>query len=124
MKFLIAGAENYSRDKQSRMTEENFSMMKTIIIAVCSAVAYLAVVIGLTVYCSIRLVKAKNLRKMANDTQPVQTGGMTNHGKYKCDIILDIFNEHSWCSQTREYAIFINSREIPEVISIRLAAIT
>ena len=62
------------------MTEENFSMMKTIIIAVCSAVAYLAVVIGLTVYCSIRLVKAKNLRKMANDTQPVQTGGMTNHG--------------------------------------------
>ena len=42
---------------------DNFNMMKTIIIAVCSAVAYLAIVIGLTVYCSIRLVKAKNLRK-------------------------------------------------------------
>ena len=38
-------------------------MMKTVVIAVCSAVAYLAVVIGLTIYCSIRLVKAKNLRK-------------------------------------------------------------
>ena len=46
---------------QSR--SDDFSMMKTIIIAVCSAVAYLAVVIGLTIYCSIRLVKAKNLRK-------------------------------------------------------------
>ena len=45
---------------------ESFNMMKTIVIAVCSAIAYLAIVIGLTVYCSIRLVRAKNQRKQAN----------------------------------------------------------
>ena len=39
-------------------------MLKTIVIAVCCAVAYLAIVIGLTVYCSIRLMRAKNLRKI------------------------------------------------------------
>ncbi len=42
---------------------DNFNMMKTIIIAVCSAVAYLAIVIGLTVYCSLRMMKTKKLRK-------------------------------------------------------------
>jgi len=46
--------------------DENFNMMRTIVIAVCSAIAYLAIVIGLTVYCSIRLVRAKNLRKQQN----------------------------------------------------------
>ena len=56
---------------RKRREEDNFSMVKTIIIAVCSAVAYLAVVIGLTVYCSIRLVKAKNMRKQYIDTAPV-----------------------------------------------------
>ena len=49
--------------EERNKAEENFSMMKTVVIAVCSALAYLAVVIGLTIYCSIRLVKAKNLRK-------------------------------------------------------------
>ena len=44
---------------------DSFDMMKTIVIAVCSAIAYLAVVVGLTVYCSIRLIRAKNLRKHA-----------------------------------------------------------
>ena len=72
------------------MSEENFSMMKTIIIAVCSAVAYLAVVIGLTVYCSIRLVKAKNMRKMANDTQPVQTSVMANHGEPTSFVLIQV----------------------------------
>jgi len=38
-------------------------MVRTIAIAVCSAVAYLAVIVGLTVYCSIRLVRAAALRK-------------------------------------------------------------
>jgi len=38
-------------------------MVKTIAIAVCSAVAYLAVIVGLTVYCSIRLIRAAALRK-------------------------------------------------------------
>ena len=42
-------------------------MVKTILIAACSAVAYLAVVVGLTVYCSIRLIRAKNLRKHQNN---------------------------------------------------------
>jgi len=46
---------------------ENFNMMRTIVIAVCCAVAYLAVVIGLTVYCSIRLIRAKNLRKQEEE---------------------------------------------------------
>lgn len=41
---------------------DSFNMMKTVIIAVCSAIAYLAIVIGLTVYCSIRLLRAKNVR--------------------------------------------------------------
>ena len=56
---------------RKRREDDNFSMVKTIIIAVCSAVAYLAVVIGLTVYCSIRLVKAKNMRKQYVDMAPV-----------------------------------------------------
>lgn len=46
-----------------------FSMMKTIIIAVCSAVAYLAVVIGLTVYCSLRLVRRRNATKVPDEKQ-------------------------------------------------------
>jgi len=50
---------------------DSFDMMKTIVIAVCSAVAYLAVVIGLTVYCSIRLIRAKNMRKHGQ-ADPVQ----------------------------------------------------
>ncbi|ELT99484.1 hypothetical protein CAPTEDRAFT_108481, partial [Capitella teleta] len=61
-----------------------FDMMKTIIIAVCSAVAYLAIVIGLTVYCSIRLLRAKNLRKrkenmeLANE-EVALNGGCDKH---------------------------------------------
>ena len=35
------------------------SITKTVAIAVCSAVAYLALVIGLSVYCSVRLMKKK-----------------------------------------------------------------
>ena len=59
---------------------DKFNMMKTIIIAVCSAVAYLAIVIGLTVYCSIRLVRAKNLRKqMLSENGPVDNHH--GHGK-------------------------------------------
>lgn len=36
--------------------EDNFNMVKTVIIAVCSAGAYLALVIGLTAFCSYRLL--------------------------------------------------------------------
>ena len=43
--------------------------MRTIIIAVCAAVAYLAVVIGLTVYCSLRLIKKKESKNRRNTQQ-------------------------------------------------------
>lgn len=43
--------------------EEGFDMMKTIIIAVCSAGAYLALVIGLTAFCSYRLLVQRRNRK-------------------------------------------------------------
>jgi len=43
--------------------KDNGDMIRTIAIAVCSAVAYLAIIIGLTVYCSIRLIRAAALRK-------------------------------------------------------------
>ena len=43
--------------------KDNGDTVKTIAIAVCSAVAYLAIIVGLTVYCSIRLVRAAALRK-------------------------------------------------------------
>jgi len=49
-------------------------MLKTIVIAVCCAVAYLAIVIGLTVYCSIRLMRAKNLRKANRPTELLTVG--------------------------------------------------
>lgn len=38
-------------------------MAKTVIIAVCSAGAYLALVIGLTAYCSYRLLVQRKTRK-------------------------------------------------------------
>jgi len=55
-------AGSYVRSHGGKSSADN-DMLKTIIIAVCCAVAYLAIVIGLTVYCSIRLMRAKNLRK-------------------------------------------------------------
>jgi len=38
-------------------------MLKTIAIAVCSATVYLAIIIGLTAYCSIHQVRARNVLK-------------------------------------------------------------
>jgi len=46
-----------------REDEEGFDMMRTVIIAVCSAGAYLALVIGLTAYCSYRLLMQRRNRK-------------------------------------------------------------
>lgn len=43
--------------------DEGFDMAKTVIIAVCSAGAYLALVIGLTAYCSYRLLMQRKTRK-------------------------------------------------------------
>ena len=48
---------------ESSTLKDDGDMVKTIAIAVCSAVAYLAIIVGLTVYCSIRLVRAAALRK-------------------------------------------------------------
>jgi PTK7 protein tyrosine kinase 7 len=57
-----SGGSSFGGDEVSAAMD-NSDMMKTIVIAVCSAVAYLAIVVGVTVYCSIRLIRAKNLRK-------------------------------------------------------------
>ena len=46
--------------------KERFDLIRTIVIAVCAAVAYLAVVIGLTVYCSLRLIKRKEAKIKRN----------------------------------------------------------
>jgi len=62
-------ADSYAR-LHGKSTADN-DMLKTIVIAVCCAVAYLAIVIGLTVYCSIRLMRAKNLRKI-NRSAPIE----------------------------------------------------
>ena len=43
--------------------DEGFDMAKTVIIAVCSAGAYLALVIGLTAFCSYRLLVQRRTRK-------------------------------------------------------------
>ena len=69
--FLFPGAEQYLRDqrKQNSAEEESFGMMKTVIIAVCSAGAYLALVIGLTLYCSRRLMKGKKARKAREESE-------------------------------------------------------
>ncbi|XP_025105035.1 inactive tyrosine-protein kinase 7-like isoform X2 [Pomacea canaliculata] len=48
--------EFYIRVANPMEEDENFNMVKTIIIAVCSAGAYLALVIGLTAFCSYRLL--------------------------------------------------------------------
>ena len=71
---------------------DNFNMMKTIVIAVCSAVAYLAIVIGLTVYCSIRLMRAKNQRKQRHSEITANGTGRVppfeRHPIYRQEIIL------------------------------------
>lgn len=46
-----------------KSTDDGSDMMKTIIIAVCSAGAYLALVIALTAYCSYRLLMQRKNRK-------------------------------------------------------------
>ena len=51
--FVIAGASEFG--KEGVEEEEGIDMVKTIIIAVCSAGAYFALVIALTAYFSYRL---------------------------------------------------------------------
>lgn len=56
----VASAAEYEK---SIKQEDSFNMMKTVIIAVCSAGAYLALVIGLTAFCSYRLLMQRRNRK-------------------------------------------------------------
>ena len=59
-KHFFTGAAEYEK---SIKQEDSFNMMKTVIIAVCSAGAYLALVIGLTAFCSYRLLMQRRNRK-------------------------------------------------------------
>lgn len=52
-----------------KSTDDGSDMMKTIIIAVCSAGAYLALVIALTAYCSYRLLMQRKNRKATSRCQ-------------------------------------------------------
>jgi len=63
--MFVVGADVRQRllAGDSSTLKDNEDMVKTIAIAVCSAVAYLAIIVGLTVYCSIRLIRAAALRK-------------------------------------------------------------
>ncbi|KAK2149182.1 hypothetical protein LSH36_463g04014 [Paralvinella palmiformis] len=70
-------------------------MMKTIIIAVCSAVAYLAIVIGLTVYCSLRMMRAKNLRKQRESEAALQASDKAENGT--------VPTEHTELMEKREH---------------------
>ncbi|XP_014785291.1 inactive tyrosine-protein kinase 7 [Octopus bimaculoides] len=56
----VASAAEYEKTIKQ---EDSFNMMKTVIIAVCSAGAYLALVIGLTAFCSYRLLMQRRNRK-------------------------------------------------------------
>lgn len=52
---------------------DSSDVTNTVVIAVCSVVAYLGLVIGLTIYCSFRLVRRINRRK--RDASPPTTNG-------------------------------------------------
>ena len=58
-------------------------MTNTIVIAVCSVVAYLSLIVGLTVYCSLRLVRRLNQRKR-NTPSPTANG----HGQSMAQLSL------------------------------------
>ncbi|ESO09490.1 hypothetical protein HELRODRAFT_97596 [Helobdella robusta] len=78
----VSSTENYNKlmasdgSPQSGPTDgqTNADMMKTIIIAVCCGMAYLAVVISLTVYCTIRMTRAKHLRKKGKEKDGALNG--------------------------------------------------
>jgi len=53
--------------------EDSDDVTNTVVIAVCSVVAYLGLIIGLTIYCSLRLVRRFNQRK--RDTPPPTANG-------------------------------------------------
>jgi hypothetical protein len=105
--YRAAGAESFvSGDGSgSNSANDSFNMMKTIVIAVCSAVAYLAIVVGLTVYCSIRLMRAKNQRKQRQPND-VTTNGI---GAYRLNICIESGARHSHQSRLCMYEIIFTT---------------
>ena len=49
--------------------DDRYTMTKTIIIAVCCVVAYLGVMVALTTYCLVHMIRARKLRKQSQDAQ-------------------------------------------------------
>ena len=62
--------------------EDSDDVTNTVVIAVCSVVAYLGLIIGLTIYCSLRLVRRLNERKR-NTPPPAPANG---HGQYSVGL--------------------------------------
>ena len=61
--YFFAASSDFMDSKTRHLNNGGFNMMKTVIIAVCSAGAYLALVIALTAYCSYRLLLQRRNRK-------------------------------------------------------------
>ncbi|XP_055878198.1 inactive tyrosine-protein kinase 7-like isoform X2 [Biomphalaria glabrata] len=69
--------------------EESFDMTKTVIIAVCSAGAYLVLVIGLTAYCSYRLLMQRKNRKQLLNSKNLKLGtGEFHHHREQHELLM------------------------------------
>ncbi|CAG5115170.1 unnamed protein product, partial [Candidula unifasciata] len=69
--------------------DEGFDMAKTVIIAVCSAGAYLALVIGLTAYCSYRLLMQRKTRKQLLNAKNMKLGaGEFQHHREQHELLM------------------------------------
>ncbi|CAL1542558.1 unnamed protein product [Lymnaea stagnalis] len=68
--------------------DEGFDMAKTVIIAVCSAGAYLALVIGLTAFCSYRLLMQRRNRKQLLNTKNLKLGTGEFHHREQHELLM------------------------------------
>ncbi|XP_059173362.1 inactive tyrosine-protein kinase 7-like [Physella acuta] len=69
--------------------DEGFDMAKTVTIAVCSAGAYLALVIGLTAYCSYHLLMQRKNRKQLLNTKNLKLGtGEFHHHREQHELLM------------------------------------
>ena len=67
----MQGADTTAADVSTYAVETlGIGITKTIVIAVCSSVAYLALVIGLITFCGIRLMKKRKKLKIAKKGRP------------------------------------------------------
>ncbi|KAH9496200.1 Inactive tyrosine-protein kinase 7 [Bulinus truncatus] len=77
------------RISESLAEEESFDMTKTVIIAVCSAGAYLVLVIGLTAYCSYRLLmQRKNRKQLLNSKDLKLDTGEFHHHREQHELLM------------------------------------